>query len=572
MQIRFVEVQHFRGIRLMEWVVNGSMVCLVGAGDATKSTILDAIELALWSRGNVQILDSDFYHEDIDKPIVITVTVGHLPNEFLSDSKFGLLLRGWNQKTGLHDEPEDEDEEVLSVRFQVDDSLEPTWIVWAERNPEGKPIYGKDREWLGVVRLGGEVDRHLSWARGSALSRITEGETSAAAILADANRKARDMVFKAEADTLKKAAKKTQRAAEEFGVKPAAEYEPAIDTKATVGGTSALSIYEGNIPVRMRGLGTRRLVALALQSLSVRNGAIVITDEIEAGLEPHRIRNLLIKLQKAIEADPKSSDLAVGQVIMTTHSPSVIRTLSVDDLRVVRSTEGRTDIMRLGPDLQASVRKNPEALMGRKVLVCEGRTELGLCWALEELWSRAHDGLPLAHVGTVIVEAEGGKAPAVASSLAKLGYAVALFVDSDVPLKPDLGTLQSNGVDVFQWADGFSTEQRIAKDLPWEQFKHMVRLAMDFKTPESIRDAVIAQLCSVTKEAGFDPDNWLKAGYTEDQLRSSFGKASIKENQAWFKTIEQGQKLGQIVAQALPEIVQTDLAMKLSQLGTWAYE
>jgi hypothetical protein len=518
------------------------------------------------------VLDSDFYQEDIGTPIVIIVTVGQLPEEFLSDAKFGLMLRGWNQNTGLHDEPDNDDEEVLSVRFQVDESLEPTWTVWTERNPEGKPIYGKDRERFGLVRLGGEVDRHLSWARGSALSRITEGETSAASILADANRKARDMVFKAEADALKKAAKKTQRAAEQFGVKPAAEYEPAIDTKATVGGTSALSIYEGNVPVRMRGLGTRRLVTLALQSLSVRNGAIVLTDEVEAGLEPHRIRHLLMKLRRATGASQDSEELAVGQVIMTTHSPSVIRTLSVEDLRVVRSTNGQTDVMALSSELQATVRKAPEALLGRKVLICEGRTEEGLCWAMERMWARSHENLPLAHTGTVVVEGGGTKAPEVAVQLATLGYMVALFVDADVPLEPDLETLKSRGIKVFQWEDGYSTEQRIAKDLPWGHFKRMVGLAMEFKTPESIRDAVFAQLGSTPKGIGFDPNEWVKAGYNEDQLRSSFGKSAPKETHKWFKSIELGEKLGHIVAEALPEISETDLAVKLNQLGKWAYD
>lgn len=572
MQIRFVEVQHFRGIRKMEWMVGGPMVCLVGPGDATKSTILDAIELALSPRTNVQVLDSDFYQEDIRTPIVTTVTVGQLPEEFLSDAKFGLLLRGWNEKTGLHDEPEADDEEVLSVRFQVDESLEPTWLVWSQRNPEGKPIYGTDRERFGAVRLGGEVDRHLSWARGSALSRITEGQTSAASILAEANRKAREMVFRAEAEALKRAAKETQRAAEQFGVKPSAEYEPAIDTRATVGGTGALSIYEGNVPVRMRGLGTRRLVTLALQSLSVRNGAIVLIDEVEAGLEPHRIRNLLVKLRKAAEADQNSKELAVGQVIMTTHSPSVIRTLSVRDLRVVRSTNGQTDVMALSSELQSTVRKAPEALLGRKVLICEGRTEEGLCWAMERMWARSHENLPLAHTGTVVVEGGGTKAPEVAVQLATLGYMVALFVDADVPLEPDLETLKFRGINVFQWEDGFSTEQRIAKDLPWGHFKRMVALAMEFKTPESIRDAVFAQLGSTPKAIGFDPDEWVKAGYKEDQLRSSFGKAAPKETHKWFKSIELGEKLGQIVAEALPEISETDLAVKLNQLGKWAYE
>ena len=157
-----------------------------------QSTILDAVELALSPRSTLQLSDSDFFQENIKAPISITVTIGQFPEEFLSDAKFGLWLRGWTQEGALKDEPDDGDETVLSIRFQVDESLEPIWVVWTERNQEGKPIYWKDREQLGVVRLGGDTDRHLSWGRGSALSRITEEGTTAASILAEANRKARD--------------------------------------------------------------------------------------------------------------------------------------------------------------------------------------------------------------------------------------------------------------------------------------------------------------------------------------------------------------------------------------------
>ena len=83
MVIRHVKITRFRGIKELEWAVDGRMVCLVGPGDSTKTTILDAIELALAPRWPVQFSDVDFYECESkpDDPIEIEVTVGELPEE-----------------------------------------------------------------------------------------------------------------------------------------------------------------------------------------------------------------------------------------------------------------------------------------------------------------------------------------------------------------------------------------------------------------------------------------------------------------------------------------------------------
>ncbi len=66
----------------------------LGPGDSTKTTILDAVEFALSPRWNIPFDDSDFYDADTSAPILITVTVEDLPEEFKSDAKFGCLARG----------------------------------------------------------------------------------------------------------------------------------------------------------------------------------------------------------------------------------------------------------------------------------------------------------------------------------------------------------------------------------------------------------------------------------------------------------------------------------------------
>jgi len=42
MQIRQVEIRHFRGIESLTWRPPGKFACLIGPGDSSKTTILDA--------------------------------------------------------------------------------------------------------------------------------------------------------------------------------------------------------------------------------------------------------------------------------------------------------------------------------------------------------------------------------------------------------------------------------------------------------------------------------------------------------------------------------------------------
>ena len=94
MTIYRVQVSNFRGIKSTDWQPNAKFVCLIGPGDCTKSTLLDAIELCLSPRWNVPFDDNDFHRGQTADPIEITVTVGGLPDELLLEHKFGLEQRG----------------------------------------------------------------------------------------------------------------------------------------------------------------------------------------------------------------------------------------------------------------------------------------------------------------------------------------------------------------------------------------------------------------------------------------------------------------------------------------------
>ncbi len=125
MHIRLIEIENFRGIKTLRWAPREGVNCLIGPGDSTKTTILDAIELALNPRSYNFADDSDFFGLKTAEPVVITVTIGDLPTDFLAETKYGLHTRGWDaQSASLDDEPSRGREEVLSIRVEIDKTLE----------------------------------------------------------------------------------------------------------------------------------------------------------------------------------------------------------------------------------------------------------------------------------------------------------------------------------------------------------------------------------------------------------------------------------------------------------------
>lgn len=68
--------------------------------------------------------------------IQIEVTVGELSRALKSDERFGLYIQGGTAAGELRDEPECDDEPVLTVRLTVDATLEPVWKLVCNSNIE----------------------------------------------------------------------------------------------------------------------------------------------------------------------------------------------------------------------------------------------------------------------------------------------------------------------------------------------------------------------------------------------------------------------------------------------------
>ena len=557
MRIVRLSVENFRGIRSLQWDPPPGVTCLVGRGDSAKTTILDAIELVLLPRAWAQFLDADFHDGDTEKPIVIEVTVVEAPSQLLTQEKFGLEQRGWSQEDELRDEPQDDDTPALTIRLQVDDSLDPAWRVISDRNPEGRAIGFRDRAVIGAVRLGDDGRRQLSWVRGSSLARVTGSPDAVGAALGEVHRSAAQAINELDFEELAEAAVAAGTWGAEYGSYAELPLQVGLDPRNLNIGAGALALRQGNgISASALGMGSRRLLGLAIQRQVVGEPVVTLVDEVEHGLEPHRLRHALRQL--------RASD---HQVLLVSHSPVAVAELGAKGLGLVRrDNEGNVTVRHADEHLQGVIRALPEAVLGHRIVVCEGETEYGLARGLVAYW----DGLvesPLAATGTVFVPGGGSQAPERAAAFRDLGYECIYWGDADVPISPSPDELQSKGIETVIWENGKNTEQRIMADVGESLLETLWDIAADEKGNES----VTSQLAEATDRSGRPPadwDAWTKE-YPIDELRDALGRAATKGS--WYKQIGVGERVGAAIAEDVSTSVTTDLGQKLAKLRDLAY-
>lgn len=178
-KIHTLKISNFRGLKKFEQVFGMTdFVCLIGRGDSGKTTILEAISAVLSPNWNLTFYDTDFFNGDINNSIEIEVSLYELPAKLIQESKFGLFIRGLDPKTNLiHDEIEDSDETILTIKLIVDRNLEPKWFVTNERETQSSvEIRANDRASFNVFLVSDYIDRHFSWSKGSPLYSLFKSE------------------------------------------------------------------------------------------------------------------------------------------------------------------------------------------------------------------------------------------------------------------------------------------------------------------------------------------------------------------------------------------------------------
>ena len=572
MMLRRLRIEHFRGIERADWKIDRRLVALVGAGDSTKTTLLDAIGLVLSPSYNPQFTDADFYNFDLASEIVIEAVVTELPDNLVKESQLGKDRSGLMPDGKLVHDPVDDAEEGLVVRLTVTPDLDPIWEVIRPQSDDARPISASQRRQLGFFRLGERPDFHFRWARGSALSGLTAGGDGASSVILDAHRDARTAVFKAEPNALHQAAAAAQESASTFGAASFGELRPGLEPGSSTS-THALLLHDGEVPLSSLGLGTRRLTSLAIQDKSMKDGSIIAIDEIEHGLEPHRLAQALHRLRQRTQADKL-------QIIMTTHSPVAVTALSAVDIEVVHADGAGSTSCRSVPDdldnVQGALRSAPDALLGRRVMVMEGATEVGVLRALLRHWDeqRLSAGMDSSvATGAVLVDGGGGaQSLQRARNFQCLGYLTCALLDNDDRgIDPRVTSTEAAGVAVHRWSEGCNIEHEIVRVLPLAGVQEVVDLAVEFRGEQSVVAAVAAKLDGAGL-TGTQVATWLQQALGDEcALRSAIADAAVVKKKEWFKRQDRGEELAGVVIAHWAELADTHVMSVFEGLRDFAY-
>jgi putative ATP-dependent endonuclease of OLD family len=280
--------------------------------------------------------------------IVIEAVIVDLPDELVNERSHGKNRSGIGP-TGdvVHDPIEAEGVvECLIVRLTVEQSLEPIWEIVRPGDADGQRISATERGSLGFFRIGDYVDSHLRWGRGSALSALTASKTDAAFAVVEAQRQARQAVSGLSGTPLHEAAALAQLEVKKLGSGPFSNLRPGLDPNIGAG-TASLVLHNGNVPLTQFGLGSRRLLSLSIQENALSGQSIVAIDEVESGLDPHRLAHLIRYLK---DRDYRGE----LEVIFTTHSALVVESLTCDQVFVVRSSAGSTTVTQVPSSISTS--------------------------------------------------------------------------------------------------------------------------------------------------------------------------------------------------------------------------
>jgi putative ATP-dependent endonuclease of the OLD family len=572
LRIRHVEIRNFRGIKSLKWNVKGDFNCIIGPGDTCKTTILTALDYALSSRSVLTFDDSDFFNQDVSQDIVIQVTLTEWDEtredvrRFFQENKFAQYKCGIAE-TGLLPEPMPGSPIAVSISLRVGESLEPRWSVVRGRDEEEdqdrKPIYAADRAVLGMSRIDIFSDFHFTWGRNTILTRLSaNNEGNINTVLSALAREMResDISHHESIQECQTVANTIKTDAQNAGVRLAG-LSPRIDIQRQSIGAGALSLHENNVPLRNKGSGTKRLIGAAMQMKLHGGKNISLIDELEVGLEPHRIRGLIYKLRNSNQ-----------QIIATTHSPVVIRELGVadDELYVCkRDAAGNVNLESLSvvPDIQGQVRTNAEAFLGGKIVGCEGPTEIG-CLRAYDVYRLDENNPPVWSLATSYLNCGGAsRIRPVCDQLLVLGYRIAVLCDNDAPTHlsfTDIQSLQRSGAHICQWDNGNSTERQLFADVPWQSIPEILKAICgnhDTLKYATVIDGIVNHPSVQELNLVADPANWPES----QTLRQVLG--DLANSSGWIKRMDYAEKAFTF---AFPRLADTSvIKARLNALWSW---
>lgn len=566
-----LHIENFRGIKKFDHSFNGGMTCIIGRGDSGKTTILDAISYVLSPLYTIPFTDSDFHNCNVDSPIKIEATLTELTEEILR--KVGDRIRG--VKNGeiitsmTSPEVQEGVTEAITIQLKVEKDLEPEWYLLGADGIEPKPIRASERELFNCFYISEYNDRHFTLSKGTPLSSLFKQKAEKkkdvlnTELIAELGRHAKQGFEDAiqDKDVFQDVINAITENAAHLGLQSTA-VKASIDQREFLLRENKIALHqEDNVPLRQLGKGSKRLLSLAIQLSLTEPSGIILIDEIEQGLEPDRVQHIVSTLKKQVGL----------QVILTTHSSNAIVELSCSDIFIRRNNYSGLLRIPSTDEMQGTLRKNPEAFFAKRVLICEGATEVGIIRGLNA-YALQPKSNSLAYLGVRYADGAGKNLIKYVPEFARLGYDVCLFCDSDAPdVNAKKEEFKSHGIVIADCNDILAIEQQLFNDLPWDAVIKLMEYHLeDFNHDSKILYDSVKNLMG--SEIQYSEDWWKTESL---QLRKAFGekaKADKNKGGAWFKDIEHGEFLASVILSNLKGIDKsTRLYSILKTLVRWIF-
>ena len=538
MFITNLEIEHFRGIQKgnIPFPLDSRVICMIGAGDSTKSTILKAIEWVFWPSWNLIACDNDFYGCDTSTPIIIRGTFKEIPPKLISEDKYGLYLRKPHVllNPDINDEPEDEGDFCLTIQLTIDSTLEPKWDVVCNRK-EARPISHSDRKLLSVSNVGNNCAKDMVWGKYSVLQKYADAK----GVLHDAHTAAlREIASHADLRALDDVGETLISVGQQYGV----DFEAQIRNKMFIQNgsfSSSVGLFDGDTPLNQKGTGSQRLLSMGLNIQASDGNTLLVIDEVESGLEPYRLCSLINEF--------RTTHTDAGQVIMTTHSPIAVAECTIGELLVVQSKAGETKVFQLKRNdtnadavMQAQIRRNAGAFLCKRLIVCEGKTEIGFVRAMDTFLTKSKS-YRMAYKGVGTADGGGDTIFTCANTLRSCGYEVCLLLDADLPKdEAKKSALRQSGTAVFDWDKPNALEEQIFSDIPSDIATKLISIVVNERGLESVKS------CLTVGGIPFETvDGEIRFPDLDRTTKKQIG--TIAKQTSWYKRIDLGELLCNVV-------------------------
>lgn len=561
MRITDLEIQNFRGIREsnISFPLDSRIICLIGAGDSTKSTLLKAIEWVFWPSWNLTATDIDFYQGNTEMPVVIRGTIAEFPEKLLAEDKFGMYLRRpWVKlDSTTDDEPIDDLPVCLTIQLTIDGSLEPKWEIVCNRQ-EPRTISHTDRKQFYIGVIGSNTAKDLTWNKYSVLQKYADSK----GVLHEAyNIAVREVAKNADLRALDAISGTLSDIGRKYGV----DLGDEIKSRLLIQGgsiSSTVGLFDDDAPLSQFGLGSQRLLSMGLNIGAAPGEAILLIDEVENGLEPFRLRNLINEF--------RSERSAAGQILMTTHSSVAVAECSTNEIMVVHSVDGKTDGLFLKGDnskanntIQAQIRHNAESFLSRRLIVCEGSTETGFIRAFDEFLASTKN-YRMAFKGVSTADGHGETTCQCADILHDCGYGVCVLMDSDKDSEDDKKRqMREKGIPVFDWDKPNALEEQCFMEMPLSAIQEVIQIAVNEYGYAQVSGKLSADGIPFSE----DNDSIVISALTEEQ-RKALG--TVAKKTGWYKRIGLGERFGRIVLSNLDTLApESTLRKTIMSLADW---